>query len=189
MIVSNHMETAAKSLIDALKNEKKRLHMTNANVIHLNVVPQIAFNSTTSNYRTHRKPQGLWYGIETSWIEWCADNMPDKLSDFIYDIRINENLILKIRNKKEFDDFEKTYGIKIYDKKFYSNQQNYIDFHSVAEKYCGIEISPFLTDKEDSNWYCGWDCASGCIWDAKAIIAIKLYAQFDEETASYIRVD
>jgi hypothetical protein len=66
----------------------------------------------------------------------------------------------------------------------YSVQDRYyrpkIDWARVAEEYQGIIIAPYCwqrrLDGPAHSWYYGWDCASGCIWDAEAIaelVAIK----------------
>ena len=52
-----------------------------------------------------------------------------------------------------------------------------IDWKKVKSKYQGIIIAPYQWSCRlnlDSNWYYGWDCASGCIWDLDCIKDFKL---------------
>ena len=47
-----------------------------------------------------------------------------------------------------------------------------IDWDRVAREWQGIIITPFqhsVRRDPRTRWYYGWDCASGCIWDAAAI--------------------
>ena len=47
-----------------------------------------------------------------------------------------------------------------------------IDWNRVAKKYQGIIITPYIWERRlttTCTWYYGWDVASGCIWDNKAI--------------------
>ena len=42
--------------------------------------------------------------------------------------------------------------------------------------YQGIIIAPYLWTRrhhESTGWYYSWDCASGVIWDARAIAELK----------------
>lgn len=49
----------------------------------------------------------------------------------------------------------------------------YIDWARVACSWQGIIIAPYQwTSRRNVSWYYGWDCASGCIWDAAAIATV-----------------
>ena len=47
-----------------------------------------------------------------------------------------------------------------------------------AAQYAGVIIAPYQwerrLDGDASDWYYGWDCASGCIWNADAIASIAV---------------
>lgn len=50
-----------------------------------------------------------------------------------------------------------------------------IDWDRVAQEWQGIIITPFqhsVRRDPRTRWYYGWDCASGCIWDAAAIASV-----------------
>ena len=127
------------------------------------------------------KPEGLWYecqdGSSTGWEEFCTTGLSSGYSkyDGTYNVILADDgyHILHITDESYFEKFYEMYsvnhpadpdGSKGYDKM--------IDWPKVAEHYSGIEICPYLDNKrmdDDSFWYYGWDVASGCIWDPKAI--------------------
>jgi hypothetical protein len=130
------------------------------------------------------KPAGLWYGINDSWINWCASEMPHWLSPYVYEVVVDETKILKINNLSKFDEFNKKYqevpelinGLPT----VFSRALDQINWESVTEKYAGIEIAPYLWQRRLSIiWYYGWDCASGVIWRKEAIKEIRLFAKFN----------
>lgn len=48
-----------------------------------------------------------------------------------------------------------------------------IDWQKVSRQYDGIIIAPYQWEHRlSSDWYYPWDCASGCIWNGKAIQTI-----------------
>jgi hypothetical protein len=58
----------------------------------------------------------------------------------------------------------------------FGTTKNYINWRRVARKYHGIVIAPYLRElrfDEAVWWYYGWDCASGCIWNRKAIAGVE----------------
>ena len=56
-----------------------------------------------------------------------------------------------------------------------------INWPAVAERYGGILITPYQWSHRMSlHWYCGWDCASGCVWDLSQIKSVELLAEVME---------
>ena len=54
-------------------------------------------------------------------------------------------------------------------------RDRYIDWPAVATDYPGLIIAPYQWScrmSEFTRWYYGWDCASGCIWNADAIARV-----------------
>lgn len=52
-----------------------------------------------------------------------------------------------------------------------------LDWLKVKQKYQGIIIAPYQWKcrmAQETKWYYGWDCASGCIWDLDCIDEFKL---------------
>lgn len=119
------------------------------------------------NQEIDHKPNGLWYAIGSSWIDWVKTEMPEWETDNVFSIEIDESKIKKITNSQEITEFTKEY------------KKNYhgfiiIDWRKVAQQYSGIEINPYLRkDSRKLNWYYTWDVPSGCIWNQDAITSIK----------------
>ena len=130
--------------------------------------PQISGFSQKIGY----KPDGLWYeckdGSAIDWLEFCKTGLTDGTSryDSSYDVILNDYEILFITNNHDFKKFEKMYGIP---NPRYPDETK-IDWPKVASHYDGIEICPYLYDmRRSSDWYYGWDVASGCVWNASGI--------------------
>ena len=46
----------------------------------------------------------------------------------------------------------------------------WIDWEAVASAHDGVVIAPYQWSRRSTlDWYWGWDCASGCIWNLDAI--------------------
>ena len=116
------------------------------------------------------KPDGLWYeckdGSAINWLEFCRTGLSGGIGryDSAYDVILNDYEILFITNNHDFKKFEKMYGVT----NSYGDVK--IDWPKVASHYDGIEICPYLYRmRADSDWYYGWDVASGCVWNASGI--------------------
>ena len=128
---------------------------------------------------TYDKPKGFWVSVdgEFDWPSWC------KAEDYglerfkwrhVVTLRPGAN-ILRISSKEELDKFSEEYQDPV-SPTLLSPRFSGIDWHRVARLYQGIIISPYIWERRLSghaSWYYIWDCASGCIWDAKAIASIK----------------
>lgn len=114
------------------------------------------------------KPSGLWLSNEDDygWKEWCRDNgfMQDC---FAYEQEFEltpDNNVLIITEEHEFLAFEKKYGVAM------TPMHTSIDWNRVRDDYDGIIIPHYFWQfRLDHIWYYGWDCASGCVWNLKAI--------------------
>jgi hypothetical protein len=152
--------------------------------------------------RAFRKPRGLWYGINQSWVEWCSSEEPGWVHDHFHEVVLDHTKILRISNIKQFNAFEKEFGmidpmLKMFEDRMpslggFSLEASHIgresiDWHKVAKQYSGLEITPYLWEKRlTSMWYYGWDCASGCVWNANAIVSIHPFASFDGAKKRYV---
>lgn len=136
------------------------------------------------------KPNGLWVSVEGDfdWKWWCKDN------DFrLENLRISYEVILKedakilhLTTSEEISDLTNHYP---YLKEEWNDPigrricRTYeIDWNKIKEKYQGIVIAPYQWECRlniNCDWYYGWDCASGCIWDIDCIKEFKLIKNKD----------
>ena len=143
------------------------------------------------------KPRGLWVSDETGggWSKWCESEQfqLDRLA-LAHEVKLAPQAnILFLRDAEAIDVFTLGYrsdildkhgppikSVKVGDKEFKFENNIFIDWATVAKKYQGIIITPYIYERRlsifhdcpDTSWYYGWDCASGCIWDATAIESV-----------------
>jgi hypothetical protein len=137
------------------------------------------------------KPVGLWVSVEgeDDWPSWCRaeDYCPERLA-CAQQVTLNPDAdILHISSGVELEAFHDEWSVPgllghargalsdgrpgLPAKAFWA-----IDWPRLAEKYDGIIIAPYLYSHRLStltNWYYGWDAASGCIWNLAAIDAVE----------------
>jgi hypothetical protein len=122
------------------------------------------------------KPDGLWLSVGESWKIWCdeADFGKERLA-FVHDVFLTEAAkILHVANAADLDFFTDRFSAVTLD---FLPDMISINWKFVAEHYQGVIISPYIYERRlhpKTRWYYGWDCASGCIWDASAVRGIML---------------
>lgn len=130
---------------------------------------------------------------DQTWKTWCIQE--DFNLEYLtkkHKITLKQDAqILHISNLNEFNAFEESFitvqaniicsienGRRIFSIKEKSFQEYSIDWIRVIMNFQGIIIAPYLWERRlggflpcnwYSNWYYGWDCASGCIWDINCI--------------------
>lgn len=131
------------------------------------------------------KPNGLWVSVEGDydWKSWCeGENFRTEHLAKEYEVILKKNAkILYIRTPEEILSLSKEYP---FIRPQWDNPEGRricetyeVDWNKVKEKYQGIIIAPYQWKCRlhlDCNWYYGWDCASGCIWDLTCIKEFKL---------------
>jgi hypothetical protein len=88
--------------------------------------------------------------------------------------------ILRLGSPAALDVFTAEYGgappiYRALDQRF-GERTMMIDWRRVASVYDGIIIAPYQWSRRldgGARWYYGWDCASGCIWNATAIARVE----------------
>lgn len=128
-------------------------------------------------YSAHEKPKGLWVSVpgENDWPSWCKmeDFGLDRLAHRTRLILSPGSRLLLVDNAEALSALEQRYGfLAEYPPSSGSRQPRdlAIDWPAVARDWQGIVIAPYQWEARwESLWYGGWDCASGCIWDAGAI--------------------
>jgi hypothetical protein len=124
-----------------------------------------------------RKPAGLWVSVEgdgDGWSDWCREESfsLDRLA-CEHEITLTDDAhILRLDGAEAIDDFTAYYGYSELNVpgSVLSRYVDRIDWVLVAARYQGIIIAPYIWSRrltDHTFWYYGWDCASGCIWDAR----------------------
>lgn len=149
----------------------------------------------TPDHLRHYKPWGLWLSVEgeDDWRSWCESEQfgaPAKQLCYVVTLAAEAN-VLRLSCGADLLDFTDAYGFDPYDGR-YSFAGNAIQWERVAALYDGIIIAPYIWTmrlEERVHWYYGWDCASGCIWNARAIARLSLIAPERPERAVVPAVD
>ena len=128
------------------------------------------------------KPFGLWVSVEgdQDWRQWCEEEAfeLDALAvEHEVTLKPDAN-ILTLSDSLDVREFGERYmtGRNRY--------CSYLDWSRVANEYSGIIIAPYQWScrlDQETFWYYGWDCASGCIWDASAIQRFHMVATLPKE--------
>ncbi len=143
--------------------------------IHYSAKTITKVRSVEQKTELYMKPDGLWFSVEDGWgwADWCRQEewSLDKLC-FEHKIKFKKDArIILIKNEDDLDAFTKLYqDWPEFDTDCMGSM--FIDWIKVATKYQGIIIAPYQWGRRlhmDSSWYYGWDCSSGCVWDASAI--------------------
>lgn len=159
-------------------------------LIHYNSSTLVSVESRnqTGNTSSHAKPSGLWVSVEgeDDWKTWCIENdvRLERLNKPHEIVLSDDANILRLCSEINIDTFTTRFGRRSKDG-FTGTYA--IDWPAVATEYQGIIIAPYVWSRRLSRhtfWYYGWDCASGCIWDAKAVSSIvPLFEEFDNDGA------
>jgi len=159
-------------------------HQTNGNSLN----PKKLGHSLSS------KPNGFWVSDETrgayGWRSWCRDERFRSFAmRYEHEVILSPNAkILYLRSPEDIDRFTKRYGYDNLSRLTYKDgtpllpnrtwqRFDAIDWHRVAKRYHGIIITPYQWSRRldgGANWYYTWDCASGCIWNRRAIQSIEM---------------
>lgn len=114
------------------------------------------------------KPCGLWVSVdgEYDWQSWC-ESESFGIGRFRHQIYLSRDCnVLHLKSASDIMEFREHWGIERED----LWRDVYIPWEKVAKEYQGIIIAPYQWSRRmEESWYYGWDCASGCIWDASAI--------------------
>lgn len=125
------------------------------------------------------KPKGLWFSVEKDeedwlgWREWCegAEFDPPGLA-VETPLRVRDwSRIALLKTADDIDAFHALYGADTWN--IPAAVPLFIDWRAVARDEDGIIVAPYCWARRLNGpahiWYYGWDCASGCVWNADAI--------------------
>lgn len=154
-------------------------------LIHFSAIPCVALHSVAQADEPSFKPQGFWVSDESrddGWAWWCRDTefQLDALACATRVVLAPSARVCWLTTAAGILRFTDDFGAwPTYMDPFpWRVKQGYaIDWAAVAKDYQGIIITPYQwTRRLDplTCWYYGWDCASGCLWDAAAVAALEV---------------
>lgn len=121
----------------------------------------------------HGKPRGFWVSVDgkDDWLAWCLAEdwgIPNLAYRHCVTLRDDANII-HLQTEEEVFAFGARNGAQEFE---YG-----LDWAPTMSRFDGIIIAPYQWGCRLHNlscWYYGWDCASGCIWNASAIESVAL---------------
>lgn len=153
---------------------------------HYSREPLTAIQSRGQRPEPNDKPRGLWVSVDEGgegWKDWCeVEGYRLHRLACVHDVMLASDVrILHLSNVDDIDVFTAAYHAPIAP----GIASRLINWSAVADKYQGIIIAPYIWERRVDDltfWYRGWDCASGCLWDAAAIESIRLRADDTAES-------
>jgi len=149
-----------------------RKHIKRGTFITLFDSPDFNKNKKYTSDANLFKPNGLWFAVDTGWINWLEDEMPHWAQSAVFELQLFLPKLL-ILNSKPNDEIKK-YEIE-------DNRMHYIDWKSLAKKYDGI----IHYNPKSTGPFSMWDVPGGCVWNLKAVKNFKLIGLYDKKTKKY----
>ncbi|OZC59227.1 hypothetical protein CH276_22530 [Rhodococcus sp. 06-470-2] len=143
-----------------------------------NLVPDFDYSE---RHQRGDKPAGFWVSVagEDDWPSWCRSEefaLESLTVPHVVTLTAEAN-VLRINSEAELVAFDAKYHIadSWYLERGIESHWS-IDWPRLYGEYDGIIIAPYQWKQRygDLNWYYGWDCASGCIWNLAAIAALNV---------------
>lgn len=126
------------------------------------------------------KPRGLWVSVDgdADWEAWCKAENFGGLGEHRYTVTLGDGAnILHLKTAGDLERFTRNYGGRdpLFPIGISLKPSAAINWPVVAAQFDGIIIAPYCWQQRlKLDWYYGWDCASGCIWNAQAVRSIEL---------------
>lgn len=128
------------------------------------------------------KPEGLWVSVDGAddWPAWCREE-----SFAVHRLQVAHRVVLEPgANVLHLDDLP---GLHAFTARF-AEQDDFtrrfprrakdpakwpINWARVADVFDGVIVAPYQRRARPRyDWYYGWDCASGCIWNLDAVAGV-----------------
>lgn len=129
--------------------------------------------------RRYDKPDGLWVSVAgpDDWPEWTQSNEfrgDETVPDNEWTVTLAGGATMRhLGSVGEIRAFTNQY--KVIDDR--GGRYVYrIDWPRLASECDGVIITPYqwtCRNLDQTFWYYGWDCASGCIWNLNAIASVE----------------
>lgn len=121
------------------------------------------------------KTPGLWVSIEgdDDWLAWCRRESwgLERLVHATEIVLADDANVKHLSSAADIDQFTEDFfvpGSPIWHRD--------LNWQGIRERWRGLIIAPYCWERrlaDHTGWYYGWDCASGVIWDAKAVKEIR----------------
>lgn len=147
-----------------------------AELLHFSAKPVVFLHPVEQDPRPAYKPLGLWVSVGSSWLEWCeAEQFSTQRYDYVTRVVLADTAnVLRLHSAHGLDQFTRQFAVWDEWQEQRDERNASIDWWRVAEQYDGIVIAPYcFARRMKLRWYYGWDCASGCIWDARAVASFE----------------
>lgn len=152
------------------------------------------FKQPRSQPTNNHKPDGLWFGLGSAWIEFIMkENFYFKLHTYryLYEIDVDLDKVMYIDTYQKWKEFSKQFRTKASQPNFF-NIQSYVNWEkaikesnlsgiiiptSFKQLYHTSDLRKRFTPEDyfmGADWYWTWDIASGVIWDAKGLKDLRL---------------
>lgn len=132
----------------------------------------------------YRKPCGLWVSVEgeDDWASWCKSESFG-IGRLIHRITLAPDAnILLCSDKLDLYVFTERYVEECGRYRYRG-----INWRRVAAEYDGIIIAPYQWEcrlNDYTEWYYGWDCASGCVWEPRAVVGVEFVGELAGSSSS-----
>lgn len=119
------------------------------------------------------KPKGLWFSVGTAWIDWCNANWDSWQAKSSAQLDLSA-CNLKVVATAESGAFEKEYGVPSIPGLPQYAMLTEPDWARLSvEGFDGIIVPDYRRtwghDEAQGTWWYGWDCPSGCVWNASKV--------------------
>jgi hypothetical protein len=134
---------------------------------------------TLKRHRRHQsdKPTGLWVSVPgpADWPAYCKGENLQCLGEHRHVVTLADDAsLLRLATLDAVLDLHRDFpGPDVFGDGFAFS----IDWTRIVERWDGILITPYQRGARldpRSAWYYSWDCASGCIWNRRAIASATL---------------
>lgn len=155
--------------------------------MHFTATPLRPLYNCEQNAMNWMKPRGLWVSDEEqadAWLRWVdqegGKDFRQRCKHAYYiDLAKGHNVLI-IDNFEELLEFSHTFRMRPDDwpdgMADLGRHVVYLSWPRIAQDYQGVIVTPYQWDARfdhRTNWYYGWDVASGCIWDVAAIKSVE----------------
>lgn len=148
-------------------------------LLHYSREPLVTVRSVEQGDQPDMKPRGLWVSVlgEDDWQSWCeSEGFATETFKQTEITLAPDAKILRLSEDWQIIDLTRKFDVP--GTRRTPHWRIMLDWRKVAALYQGIIIAPYswqCRHHGETSWYYGWDCASGCIWDAAAVAELRPY--------------